>query len=212
MTPRLWPASTRTGPQTPGPAPVSTSPSTPSVTGDNVADRAGAVRPRAKGRLFAAAAAALLLPLAPPGCSEKDSGRKYRQLEGTITSIDLPNAQVTLRFFSEKHRTETTVTGKVTAETEIFINGALSSLEDLREGERVLVRGWVRGRGADREVVAERVVVERADTIRRGPAGQPTETDDQPAVPTDEPAPAGDAAGAVGDAAGATGDDSPAHP
>lgn len=163
-------------PQTVGSAPCSTIQSGPFGTGDSLADRASAVRRQAVARRFTGAAVALLLlsPLASTGCSEKDSARKHRQLEGTITNIDLDNAKVTLRFYSEKHKAETTVTGRVTPKTEVFINGQLSSLKDLREGERVSVVGWVQGRSADREVVAVKVTVERAETIRKDAASDPT--------------------------------------
>ncbi len=123
------------------------------------------------GRYVLATVLILLLSLTPVGCSRKDAGRKHRRLEGTIEKIDQANSQVTLAYYSEKHRTEVLVVGQVTSETEIFINGALSSLTDLREGERVTVIGWVQGHGGDRTVVAVTVTVQRAETIRRGPAG-----------------------------------------
>ncbi len=126
---------------------------------------------RDTGRFVWATVLILLLSLTPVGCGRKDAGRKHRRLEGTIEQIDQANSQVTLVYYSEKHNTEVSVTGQVTPETEIFINGALSSLHDLREGERVTVIGWVQGHGGDRTVVAVTVTVQRAETIRRGPAG-----------------------------------------
>jgi hypothetical protein len=106
-----------------------------------------------------------------PGCSNKEETAEHRSLEGVIERIDVDESEVTLRYYSAKHKAETTITGKATAETEVFINGVLSSLEQLRVGERVAVIGWVRGHGNDREVVAVKVNVERADTIRRPPNG-----------------------------------------
>ena len=106
------------------------------------------------------------------GCSKASDTRDYRTIEGVIERIDLAKAEVTLRYYSQKRDREVNITGKATAETEVFINGVLSSLEDLREGERVTVVGWAKGHGADREVVAERIRAERAETIRREP--QPT--------------------------------------
>jgi hypothetical protein len=145
-------------------------------------------------RLAGAAVVLLLLsPWASTGCSEKDSARKHRQLEGTITNIDLANAEVTLRFYSEKHKAETTVTGKVVPQTEVFINGQLSSLEDLREGERVRVVGWVQGHGADRQVMAVKVTAERAETIRRESASVPSKADRGPGGAGGVPGPRGGA-------------------
>ena len=201
-------------PQTVGSAPCSTIQSGPFGTGDSLADRASAVRHQAVTHRFTGAAVALLLlsPLASTGCSEKDSARKHRQLEGTITNIDLDNAIVTLRFYSEKHKAETTVTGKVTPQTEVFINGQLSSLKDLREGERVSVVGWVQGRSADREVVAVEVTVQRAETIRREPASDPTSADHGSGG---TPGPTGDAPSPTADqpeAGGRQPDQAPADP
>ncbi len=123
-------------------------------------------------RRFVLGTILVLVPsLGPAGCSHKDAAREHQELKGTIEQIDEANSQVTLRYYAEKHHTEVLVTGFVTPDTEIFINGALSSLTDLREGERVTVIGWVRGHGGDREVVAVKVSVTRAETIRRGPAG-----------------------------------------
>ncbi len=106
-----------------------------------------------------------------PGCSESDDQREYQSVEGTIERIDLASGQVTLLYFSKKHDREVTITGTATPETEIFINGALATLEDLREGERVSVVGWVKGHGTEKQVVAERVNATRAETIRR--SGRP---------------------------------------
>ncbi|HUU82511.1 MAG TPA: hypothetical protein VM243_03305 [Phycisphaerae bacterium] len=138
----------------------------------------GQVRATGHRRPAATAAGLVILGLlATAGCGDEDSSRKHRHLEGTIEKIDQLNSEITLRYFSEKHKTEANVTGMVNAETEIFINGRLSSLDDLREGERVIVVGWVKGRGAERDVVAVKITVERADTIRREPPTQPSGAD-----------------------------------
>ncbi len=121
-----------------------------------------------------ATSALLALTLLPGGCSEKEEPPKHRPLEGTIKRIDLASSEVTLRYYSDKHGVETELTGKVTADTEIFINGVLETLSDLREGERVTVSGWVKGHGDAREVVAAKIMVDRAETIRRKPDQQPT--------------------------------------
>ena len=110
-------------------------------------------------------AAALLVALG--GCGDKEPAHAHRKVEGIIESIDQANSEVTLRYFSDKHKAEMTITGAVTSDTEILINGVISNLADLRPGERVTVAGWARGHGSEREVVAERIWAERATTIRR---------------------------------------------
>jgi hypothetical protein len=55
--------------------------------------------------------------------------------------------------------------GEVTNETEIMINGAVASLKDVREGERV--RGEVRidKKGETRKQIAVRIQVDRAQPV-----------------------------------------------
>ena len=120
------------------------------------------------------------------GCREAGGERDYQTREGVIERIDLAESEVTFRYYSKKHDREIPITGKATAETEVIINGVLSSLADLREGERVTVTGWVRGHGTDREVVAVTVQANRAATIRRQP--QPTSAPAQEASPGPEAA------------------------
>ena len=143
-------------------------------------------------RLLNVALPILLLCL-PAGCREEETAPKHRTVEGIIERIDADNAQVTLRFYSDKRQVERMVTGTVTPETEIMINGVLSSLDELRIGERVTVAGRVQGHGGDQEVIAVKVVVERARTIRRQAA---TPGDDPAAgTPARSPEPTADGAG-----------------
>ena len=114
-------------------------------------------------------AALLMLPAGVQGCSKSEDAPEHKRVEGVIERIDLAKSEVTLRYHNPKYGQERTITGKATATTEIFINGALRTLEDLHEGERVSVVGWIRGHGADREVVAEEIRTQRAETIRRQP-------------------------------------------
>ena len=113
---------------------------------------------------LAVASASLL-----PGCRKDGDPPKPRRLSGIIDEIDVENAQVTVRYFNEKQNAEATLTGSVTENTEVSINGVLSSLEQLRVGERVDVLGTVQVRDGRREVIASRIQVKRAETIRRKP-------------------------------------------
>ena len=116
---------------------------------------------------IAVAAAALV------GCSEQDATPQHRSLKGVIERIDLAESKLALRFYSEKHQAETTITGLVNEQTRIFINGRASKLEDLKVGERIEVVGRVLGHGTEREVVAVEIKAERAEAIRRQPRPAP---------------------------------------
>ena len=142
--------------------------------------KASGRNPGGLGRITQRCLVAVTVGLAGPlmlitsGCGKEDAHPDHQSIDGTIGQINLADSQITLRYFSPKHKIETSITGKVNENTEIFINGVLSSIEDLREGERVNVIGWVRGHGADRQVEAVKLTVERAETIRRESAGAST--------------------------------------
>ncbi len=79
------------------------------------------------------------------GCGEKQQQAEIISLEGKVEKIERTSdntGKITVAFFSEKQKQETTDTAQVTKETEIMIDGAVAILKDLREGERV--RGEVR--------------------------------------------------------------------
>jgi len=80
-----------------------------------------------------------------------------------------------VRYYNPKRQAETTITGRPTAATEVYINDVLSSVDQLKVGERVSVVGWAQGEADHREVVASKVYVTRGQTVRRGapPASQP---------------------------------------
>ncbi len=134
-------------------------------------------------RNLVVAVIAVAAAAAVTGCSEQDDVPQHRSLKGVIERIDLAESKVTLRYYSEKHQAETTITGLTNEQTRIFINGRASKLEDLKVGERVEVVGRVQGHGTKREVVAVEIKAQRAEAIRRKPRPAP----DGPA-PTSAPA------------------------
>ncbi len=89
---------------------------------------------------------ALAAPLALcAGCAEKESQPEVISLEGKIEKIERQTdttGKITVVYYNEKQKQEVPGTGVVTKETEIMIDGAVATLKDLREGERV--RGEVR--------------------------------------------------------------------
>lgn len=120
-----------------------------------------------------------------PGCGKDEPEAEIKSQTGVIERIDREESRLTLRFYNPKHDREDTVTGTINADTEIFINGVVSSLKDLREGERVTVQGRIQRQKGELEVLALKIQAERGETIRRGtaapgpstqPAGETTET------------------------------------
>jgi hypothetical protein len=99
------------------------------------------------------------------GCSDKESAVVVRQLQGTVEKMDLSSGRVTLRYLHEKTNEERLVQGSVTDETEIFVNGKLATLGDMRLGEHILVHGRVEKIGKERRITALRIDISRQETV-----------------------------------------------
>lgn len=102
------------------------------------------------------------------GCKKKDPDFDVISLEGKVEKIELSDTGtgfITLVYFSEKHGQEMVGKGKVTAETEILINGAAAKLSDVRVGDRV--RGEVRvdKAGDEKKQTALKIYIDRAKPI-----------------------------------------------
>jgi hypothetical protein len=119
-----------------------------------------------KALLPALLAAGLLVTL--PGCSKDDDEPEFRQLEGTAEKLNLDTGQVALRFFHQKSGTEQVIEGIVNDQTEVLINGRVAKLKDIRLKERVKVTGYRKGKGADAQMVAVKVEIERPEWIATG--------------------------------------------
>jgi len=102
------------------------------------------------------------------GCKEKDSGVTTRTLEGKIESIERTSdttGKITVSYFNENQGQDVMGDGLVAKETEIMINGVVSTLKDLREGDRV--RGEVRleKKGKTRVQTALKITVDRPKPV-----------------------------------------------
>lgn len=99
------------------------------------------------------------------GCKEDEPGFKTRTLSGTVETIDLANSRVEISFYSQKHDRKVTAEVVVTPETEIFINGELAKLEDVKVGERAEGEAIVTREGNKQINTVTRVRIERATPI-----------------------------------------------
>lgn len=117
------------------------------------------------------AALALGVILASSGCSKDDEEPEFRQIEGTAEKLDLATGEVALRFFHKKSGKEQILSGMVTDQTEVLINGRVAELKDIRLQERVKVTGYKKGSGARAQLVAVKVEIERPEWIETGGAG-----------------------------------------
>lgn len=110
------------------------------------------------------------LSLFSMGCSRDDDGPDHRIIEGTVERIDLETGAVALRFFHKRSNSQQVLEGRITKETEVLINGQVAALKDIKQNERVRVTGYKIGSGANAEMVAMKVEIERPEWIDTGPA------------------------------------------
>lgn len=119
-----------------------------------------------------------------PGCSPDGKQKsKTRHKEGIAKMIDLENNVVSMVCKDEKGR-EHELRGTVTEDTEVWINGRIHSLKDIREGDRVTVIGYQEGHGTEKRLVAVKVTVDRPRDSDWKSTGKPAEEQsDTPATP-----------------------------
>ena len=73
------------------------------------------------------------------GCRRPVQERKYDAVAGVATGIDLDTGHVSMDWRNEETGDVRRLTGQVTHETEICINGIGAELADVRLGDRVTV-------------------------------------------------------------------------
>ena len=108
-------------------------------------------------------ALALLLVLLP-GCRKQEPTFEIVTLEGKIDSIERTTdevGEITVLYYSEKHKQEIAGSGLVTGETEIMINGAIGKLRDLREGDRVRGEVRIEEKSGEKHQIAMKIYVDR---------------------------------------------------
>ena len=87
----------------------------------------------------------MCVALAALGCKGREQPPETVALEGKIEKVEpsaVDGGRITVSYYSEKQKQTVVGVGTVTKETEIMINGAVATLTDLKEGDRV--RGQVR--------------------------------------------------------------------
>ncbi len=73
------------------------------------------------------------------GCRRSVEERKYDAVAGVTSEIDLDTGNVSMDWRNEETGDIRRLTGQVTQETEIFINGVGAQLADVNLGDRVTV-------------------------------------------------------------------------
>ncbi len=79
------------------------------------------------------------------GCKSKSEKKRNRVLRGTIEEVDIPGKTVTMNWFNEKLGKSMVIAGQITKETEIYIDGKLGDLSQIKSGDKVIVEGYQKG-------------------------------------------------------------------
>ena len=116
----------------------------------------------------------LLAATVPTGCSGGgDKPPKMKRLEGVAKKIDLRAGVVSMLWKNDKGK-EIELAGTVKADAEITINGRIHKLEDLREGDQVVVTGFKDKSGGQEKLIATKIEVSRPQELDWKTVGGPT--------------------------------------
>ena len=115
---------------------------------------------------------AVLAGLAGAGCREDEPSFKTVTLSGTVERVDLPTGRMEISYENEKGEKRVISDVLTTPDTEVFINGELARLSDLRVGERAEGEAVVTRDDTRQIITVTRVRVERPLPMSR-PASQP---------------------------------------
>ena len=135
-------------------------------------------------RSFLTALLSIAVGLTCSGCKEDDPGFRTVTVSGTVEKIDLANSRVEISFYSDKRKKTVITEVVVTPETEIFINGELAQLADVKLGERAEGEAIVTREGDEQINTVTRVQIERPTSVTpRQPV--PTEPETSPETSSD---------------------------
>ncbi len=100
------------------------------------------------------------------GCRRPVQEREYNAVAGVASEIDLDTGRVSMDWRNEDTGDIRRLTGQVTQETEIFINGIGAELADVRLGDRVTVVVYHQPDDPTRRIVTQ-VQIERSEQFVR---------------------------------------------
>jgi hypothetical protein len=103
------------------------------------------------------------------GCGGTDEAPEHKSIKGKVTRIDTSSGQVCLMWYNPKEKAEKEITGTLSSNAEICINGKTARLEDVMVDDEVTVTGF-----REKHDGVPRLVAVKVD-IRRATASEPAE-------------------------------------
>ncbi len=114
--------------------------------------------------------------LACGACSRKNPAPEHGMIEGVAESIDTGANQVSMRWYNPKKQADVRITGTVTDQTEILVNGRVARLEDIQVGEKVKATGRLVKEGGTPQLIATRIEVTRETAPTSGTTTRPAKS------------------------------------
>ena len=108
----------------------------------------------------------IMLALATFGCREKSPSSEVIPLEGRVENVDTVARTITATYRSPKRDEDIVGTAEVTPETEILVNGVISTLADVKVGDRIRGEVRVEGHGEQKKMFILKINVERPKTLK----------------------------------------------
>ncbi len=97
------------------------------------------------------------------GCKSKDDTKRERILHGTVDTIDLPSKTISIEWYNPKRSETMFIAGRLTKDTEIYIDGKITDITKIKIGDPVIVEGYKKGS----DVVAVKIDIVRASQPRK---------------------------------------------
>ena len=104
-----------------------------------------------------------------PGCRSKESKKRYRTLEGTVHKIDPATGRVSMSCYVPNVGKTMIIWAEITKETEIYIDGKLADISQIKPDDEVVAEGYKQGTS---------IIVTRVNVDRKG--GRPVEGQEKP--------------------------------
>lgn len=108
------------------------------------------------------------------GCqNESKSRKKPGNAKGTVTKTDLANNKVSMKVKKERDGSEIEITGSLTPESEVFINGLKRTPADVEINDEIRVEYERSGDGVEMQFTVLRVDVQRPEGWKSTKAAEP---------------------------------------
>ncbi len=125
-------------------------------------------------RIFIALTLLVIVSTVITGCKSKEPKKRQRTLHGIIDTIDLNSKTVSMEWYNPKRGQTMFIAGRITKDTEIYIDGKIADITQIKPGDSVIVEGYKKGS----DIVATKVDIVRAakskKIIKPNPTTQPT--------------------------------------